>query len=91
MKRCFTLFLPFNNLFTVSNFVCFLVYFYVDAYKIEVFVCETRRKWGSALVKSFNQIYEKEEIIAFKYQGSNVVQNDICIICTSKQRGASGY
>lgn len=37
-------------------------------------VCEIRRKCGSALVKHFNQIYEKEKIIAFKYQGSNVVQ-----------------
>lgn len=36
-------------------------------------------------------MYEKEEVIAFKYQGSNVVQNYFHIICTSKQRGASGF
>lgn len=50
-------------------------------------VCEIRRKWGSALVKHLNHVYEKDEIIAFKYQGNNVVY----LICTSKQRGASGH
>lgn len=47
---------------------------------------------GYALVKHFNQMYEKKEVIAFKYRGSNVVQkNDVYVMCTSKQRGASGY
>lgn len=32
------------------------------------------------MVKYFNEIYEKEEIVAFKYQGGNVVQNDVSII-----------
>lgn len=52
-------------------------------------VCEIRRKCGSALVKHSNQIYEKEEIIAFKYEGSNVVQNYIHIIYISRLITAS--
>lgn len=80
--------ITFSSYFKASHFVYFLVYFCVNAFMMDfLLICEIRRKRGSASMKDFNHIYEKEEIIAVKYQGNKVV----IIVGTSKERRASGH